>query len=59
MREMRLCMASVGSRVGDFGRNLETIRRISTEAASDDADLVCFPELSLSGYAMPSSYDQA
>ena len=39
MREMRLCMASVGSRVGDFGRNLETIRRISTEAASDDADL--------------------
>lgn len=59
MREMRLCMASVGSRVGEFDRNLETIRRVSTEAASKDADMVCFPELSLSGYAMPSSYDQA
>ncbi len=57
MREMRLCMASVGSRVGESDRNLETIRRVSTEAASKDADMVCFPELSLSGYAMPSSYD--
>ena len=49
MREMRLCLASVGSRVGDFDRNLDTIKRVSTEAASKDADLVCLRELSLSG----------
>lgn len=59
MHEMRLCMASINSRVGEFDRNLAAIKEVCRDAAVDDADLVCFPELSLSGYAMPSSYGLA
>lgn len=59
MHEMRLCMASINSRVGEFDRNLAAIEEVCRDAAVDDADLVCFPELSLSGYAMPSSYGLA
>ena len=55
MDEMRLRMVSMGSVVGDIEGNLRTMVSHCRNAASDDVDLICFPELSLTGYSMPDS----
>ena len=55
MDRMRLSMVSMNSRVGDIGGNLDRIIRTMTDLASDDVDLVCFPELSLTGYSTEHS----
>ncbi|MDO5852729.1 MAG: nitrilase-related carbon-nitrogen hydrolase [Thermoplasmata archaeon] len=55
MEPMRLRMVSVRSTVGDLGGNTARILDSCRSAASDDVDLVCFPELSVTGYAMPDS----
>ncbi len=55
MDEMRLRMVSMGSVVGDIEGNLRTMVSHCRNAASDGVDLICFPELSLTGYSMPDS----
>ena len=55
MDRMRLSMVSMNSRVGDIGGNLDRIVHTMTDLASDDVDLVCFPELSLTGYSTEHS----
>ncbi len=53
MEPMTISMVPLHSRVGDVDGNL----RRMTEACANagDADMICFPELSLTGYSMPSS----
>lgn len=47
---MKLAMAQVNPTVGDLERNIETIRKFIEEAKKRDADLMAFPELSVTGY---------
>jgi predicted amidohydrolase len=52
MLDLRVAGAQVSCVVGDFDRNLETHRRFSRQAAEAEAHVICFPELSLSGYPL-------
>lgn len=47
---MRVALAQVESRVGDFARNLDALAKAQAEAAARGADVVVFPEMSLVGY---------
>jgi len=47
---MRVAMAQINSTVGDLEGNIETIKQYIDNAKKRDADLVVFPELSVTGY---------
>ncbi|MBK9968173.1 MAG: NAD(+) synthase [Holophagales bacterium] len=47
---MRVALAQVAARVGDFARNLDRLAEAQAEAKSAGADVVVFPEMSLVGY---------
>ena len=47
---MKLCAAQTRSVAGDVQRNIEQHERMIALAASDNSDIVVFPELSLTGY---------
>lgn len=49
-RPFRVAVAQIAPRLGDLEANLATHRRIVSEALGQGADLVVFPELSLTGY---------
>ncbi len=49
---MRVGLAQISSVLGDVDRNLVRAREAIEEAVAGDADLVVFPELCLSGYAV-------
>jgi predicted amidohydrolase len=49
---MRLALAQLDSRLGDLDANRERAREALAVARSGGADLVVFPELQLSGYAL-------
>ena len=59
MEPMRIMMVPMHSRIGDIEGNLSTMLDRCDEAERAGADLICFPELSLTGYSMPSSRDMA
>ncbi len=50
MRRLRIALAQINSTVGDLSGNLKKITTLIDEAKSCDADLIAFPELSLTGY---------
>ena len=47
---MRVALAQVESRVGDFARNLDRLAAAQAEGGERGADIVVFPEMSLVGY---------
>ncbi len=49
---MRITLAQADSRLGDVHANLERAAEIVAEAGRDGSDLVVFPELFLTGYAL-------
>jgi NAD+ synthase (glutamine-hydrolysing) len=49
-RVMRVALAQINPIVGDLAGNAKLITRRIEEARDQDADLVCFPELALTGY---------
>lgn len=49
---MRVALAQVAPSLGDLKANLEMHREVALEAARAGADLVVFPELSLTGYLL-------
>ena len=49
---MRIALAQIDSRLGDLDANLQRAREVGAEARAGGADLVVFPELQLSGYAL-------
>ena len=57
MDRLRLAMACINSRVGDINRNAGTMISYMERAAESEADLICFPELCLTGYSMPRSFE--
>lgn len=50
MRAVRIALAQVNARVGDIQGNLALIRQHAERAADAGAEIVCFPELALTGY---------
>jgi predicted amidohydrolase len=52
MAAVRLALSQFGAEMGDVGANLESMLAAVAEAAAGGADVVCFPELSLSGYLL-------
>ena len=47
---MRVALGQVNTTVGDLGGNLDRLASWAREATGHGADLVCFPELALTGY---------
>lgn len=47
---MRSALAICNSMIGDIPSNIDTLKKMSIEAASKGAELICFPEMSLTGY---------
>ena len=52
MRDLRLALAQIDTGLGTVTANLEQHRRIIAEAVQGRAELVVFPELSLTGYLL-------
>jgi predicted amidohydrolase len=50
-KALRIALAVTPSPLGRIGENLERTAHWTTEAAKKGADLICFPEMSISGYA--------
>ncbi len=57
MEDLRIAMICMNSRVGAVGHNLDRMLGFIDGAASKDSDIICFPEMSLTGYGMPQSYE--
>jgi 5-aminopentanamidase len=55
MSSIRLALSQFGAGLGDVSANLEQMRASLAAAAADDAELICFPELSLSGYLLEAA----
>ena len=55
MKDLRLTMVCMNSRVGDLDGNLSRALTVCDEASGKESDIVCFPELGLTGYSMPGS----
>ena len=55
MEDVRLSMVSTNSTLGDIEGNLANMLALCDAASSAGSDIVCFPELCLSGYSMPGS----
>ncbi len=47
---MRIALAQINPTIGDLAGNVDRITRFAKEAASRDAEVVVFPELSIPGY---------
>ncbi|WP_149304368.1 carbon-nitrogen hydrolase family protein [Pareuzebyella sediminis] len=47
---MRICIAQIKPQQGDIQKNIELHRKWIESAVSEQADFICFPELSLTGY---------
>ncbi len=52
MQPLRIALAQVAPRLGDLEANLERHRELIDEARGNDANLVVFPELGLTGYLL-------
>ena len=52
MKDLRIAAVCMQSRPGDIDGNLEKTEAFVREASNRGADIVCFPELSLSGYGI-------
>jgi predicted amidohydrolase len=54
----RIALAQFGSGLGEVDANLERMLAFLDEARAEDADIVCYPELCLSGYLLEqAAYD--
>ncbi|NQW18557.1 MAG: nitrilase [Chloroflexi bacterium] len=50
MQDIKIAMVQMRSIVGNPEHNINVIRDFVTEAATKDVDIVCFPELGITGY---------
>ena len=50
MLDTRIAMVQMCSMVGESSRNIDVIANFVNRAAEESVDIVCFPELSVSGY---------
>ena len=50
--KIKIALAQINTRLGDLSSNLENHLSIANEAVKNKADLLVFPELSLTGYSL-------
>ncbi len=50
--KLNLALAQISTKLGDVDANLEKHLSMTRQAKGDDADLIVFPELSLTGYTL-------
>jgi predicted amidohydrolase len=50
MQDIRIAMVQMQSVVGNAERNIDVIGQFVTEAAVQNVDIVCFPDLGINGY---------
>ena len=55
MENMKVAAVQMNSLVGAVAQNLQSLAGWVAKAAAEEVDLICFPEMSISGYAMPQS----
>src|SRR5688572_2124243 len=58
MRDVRVAAAQITSPVGQLEANLRTHAEYARRAADAGAEVICFPELSLSGYPISKHVPQ-
>jgi N-carbamoylputrescine amidase len=54
MRDTRIALVVANCPVAAVGENLVRVKRLAGEAAREGAEIVCFPELNLTGYSVAS-----
>ncbi|MBI2276616.1 MAG: NAD+ synthase [Dechloromonas sp.] len=59
MSALRITLAQINPTIGDFAGNLALMRRVAAQAAAERAQMVVFPELSLTGYLPGDLLDEA
>lgn len=55
MEDIRIAAVCMNPVPGEIEENLDRIRLLAQEASSEGADMVCFPELCVSGYVLETS----
>ncbi len=56
---MKICIAQIKPFAGDIRKNIETHKRMIHAAISNKADMIVFPELSLTGYELELAHELA
>ncbi len=56
MQKTRIALVQMNSRLGKAVDNLKRTQQLIEQAASQQADIICFPELSVTGYARHLSH---
>jgi N-carbamoylputrescine amidase len=57
MHDLKVAAACMYAEVGEIEQNLDRIRAVVLEASANNADIVCFPELSVTGYTLKRPED--
>jgi N-carbamoylputrescine amidase len=52
MKDLRVAAVCMKAEVGDIQGNLDRIEYFAAQAASDEARIVCYPELAVTGYTL-------
>lgn len=58
MHDLRLSMVQMNPIVGDIDGNLGKILSVCASANDAESDIICLPEMCLTGYGMPDSADR-
>jgi predicted amidohydrolase len=59
MKPLRIALVQMNCEKAATGQNLAAISQYLAEAREREMDFICFPEMSISGYADPTRYPQA
>ena len=51
MKDLRIALAVTASPVGETGENLDRMARWVAQAVKEGAQLICFPEMNITGYS--------
>ena len=57
MEQMSVAAVQMNSIVGDIEHNLNSMKKWVETASEQNIDLICFPEMCITGYAMPQSIE--
>ncbi len=57
MEDIKIAAVQINSTVGKIKDNLSSMRKWVITASEQNVDLICFPEMCITGYAMPQSLE--